>query len=237
MKISILSLFPEFFDSPFKVSIIKRAREKGLLDLHILNIREFAKDKRKTVDDRPYGGGPGMVLMAEPLKAAIESVRSKQSHTVYLSPQGKRLEASKCEGFAKHNHIILICGHYEGIDQRIIDEYVDEEISIGDFVLTSGCPAAVVFVDAIARFIPGTIGHKEAVYKDSFQNGIFEGPQYTRPRVFDHKEVPPLLLEGNHREIENWRFEEGLKKTKQVRIDLYEKYLDQSCKKEKEKYS
>jgi len=220
MRIDIISLFPSYFESPFKTSMLKRAIGRELLKINLVDIRDFAKDKHKSVDDRPYGGGPGMVLMCEPLKDAILSVRSEKSVVIYLSPQGEKLQAKSCEKYAEYEHIILVCGHYEGIDQRIVDKYVDFELSIGDFVLTSGCPAALVFVDAVSRFIPGVIGNKDAVNQDSFQLGRFDAPHYTRPKIFEGMAVPELLLEGHHERIEKWRSEQGFKKTRRLRPDL-----------------
>ena len=220
MRIDIISLFPNYFESPFKTSMLKRAIDKGLLEVNLIDIRDFTKDKHKSVDDRPYGGGPGMVLMCEPLKDAILSVNSEKGVVIYLSPQGEKLQAKACEKYAEYEHIILVCGHYEGIDQRIIDKYIDFEMSIGDFVLTSGCPAALVFVDAVSRFIPGVIGNKEAAYQDSFQLGRFDAPHYTRPKIFEGMAVPELLLGGHHNKIDKWRSEQGLKKTRQLRPDL-----------------
>lgn len=214
IEIDILSLFPDYFRGPFDVSILKRARERGLIHLNLIDIRDFAEGKHRRVDDRPYGGGPGMVMMPGPCVRAIRDRRRENSHVVYLSPQGRTLDASKCAELAKHPHLILLCGHYEGIDQRIIESEVDEEISIGNYVLTNGCLPAIVVVDALARFIPGVLGHEEAAAKDSFQEGILEGPQYTRPEKFEEMAVPEVLLGGNHREIEEWRREEGLKKTR-----------------------
>ncbi len=221
MHIDILSLFPEYFDSPFACSMIKRAREKGLLNINCINIRDFAEDKHQTVDDRPYGGGPGMVMKPEPTIKAIRSVKRDDSYVIYLSPQGTVLKAKMCEEFAKtKNHIILLCGHYEGIDQRIIDLEVDEEISIGDYVLTSGAPAAMVFVDAVSRFLPGVIGHPEGPYNDSFHGSeTFEGPQYTRPFEFEGEMVPEVLVNGNHKEIEKWRSTKGIEKLKALRVE------------------
>ncbi|MCH9609015.1 MAG: tRNA (guanine-N(1)-)-methyltransferase [Chlamydiales bacterium] len=219
MKIDILSLFPEYFDSPFNVSMIKRAREKGLVDLELTQIREFAADRHKTVDDRPYGGGPGMVLKPGPVVGAVRDVRQEDSHVVYLSPQGSLLTAKRCEQLAEKSHLILLCGHYEGIDERVLKE-VDEEISIGDYVLTSGMPAALVFVDAVVRFVPGVLGDDRSVYEDSFQDGAFDCPHYTRPEVFEDRRVPKVLLEGNHAAIEKWRRQRALEKTKEVRPDL-----------------
>ncbi len=220
MLFDILSLFPEYFDSPFGVSILKRAREKGLIDIRLTNIRDFAEGKHRKVDDKPYGGGPGMVLMPKPMTEAIRHVRREGAHVVFLSPQGKLLNAAICQRLATYPHLILVCGHYEGLDQRVIDCEVDEEISIGDYVLTNGCLPSIVLVDAISRFIPGVLGHEEAAISDSFQNGIFEGPCYTRPEEFEGKLVPEVLTRGNHAEILKWRQNKAVEKTLLVRPDL-----------------
>lgn len=220
MRVDILSLFPEYFQGPFDVSIIKRAKEKGLLEIKLTDIRDFAEGKHAKVDDRPYGGGPGMVLMPKPVCAAVRSVKSEKAHVIYLSPQGKLLTAAKCEELAKKEHLILLAGHYEGIDERIIEQEIDEEISIGDYVLTNGCIAAVVVVDAVSRFIPGVLGHEEAAAKDSFQEGIFDGPHYTRPEIFEGLPVPEVLKGGHHAEIEKWRKARALEKTRRVRPEL-----------------
>jgi tRNA (guanine37-N1)-methyltransferase len=220
MLIDILSLFPDYFQGPFEVSILKKAVEKGLIDIRLTDVRNFAEGKHRKVDDRPYGGGPGMVLMPRPMSRAIQSVETAASHVVYLSPQGKLLDAAMCRRLAGETHLILVCGHYEGIDQRVIDREVDEEISIGDYVLTNGCLASIVLVDAVSRFIPGVLGHEEAAHLDSFENGVFEGPVYTRPEEFEGVSVPDVLLSGNHAEIEKWREEKGLEKTQRVRPEL-----------------
>lgn len=219
MDIDILTLFPEYFDSPFGCSMIKRAKEKGIIQIRAINIRDFAEGKHKCVDDRPYGGGPGMVLKPEPLVRAIRSVKREGSRVIYLSPQGDVLTASKCQAYAEQwDHIILISGHYEGIDQRVIDLEVDEELSIGDYVLTNGGPGAIVFVDAVVRFIPGVIGKEEAPYMDSFHaEGGFEGPQYTRPFEFEGLEVPEVLVHGHHAKMAKWREEKGREKLNLVR--------------------
>ncbi len=221
MKIDILSLFPEYFDGPFKVSMIKRAIERGLIDIRLTNVRDFGEGKHRKVDDRPYGGGPGMVMMPGPMCQAIRSVKRKGSHTVYLSPQGKRLDAATCARLAQQSHLVLVCGHYEGLDERVIEKEVDEEISIGDYVLTNGCLAAIVLIDATVRFIPGVLGHEEAAVCESFQQGILEGPAYTRPEEFEGSKVPDVLLCGHHAEIEQWRKMKGLEKTLSVRPDLF----------------
>lgn len=214
MHVDILSLSPEYFESPFNVSILKRAKEKGLLTTSFINIRDFAEGRYKRVDDRPYGGGPGMLMMPGPSLKAIRSVKRPNSHTIYLSPQGKVLDAKRAFELSKMEHLILFCGHYEGADQRIIDAEVDEEISIGDYVLTNGCLPAIVLVDSVVRFIPGVLGNEESALNDTFQEGKFEGPQYTRPEVFEGRSVPDILLSGHHAQIEKWRLDEGLKRSK-----------------------
>ena len=220
MLIDILSLFPEFFQSPFDVSIVKRARDKGLIELRQTNIRDFSVDKHKKVDDRPFGGGPGMVLAPQPVCAALRQVKTAASYVVHLSPQGEPLNAKKCQQLAQLPHLVLLCGHYEGIDQRVIDTEIDEEISIGDYVLTNGCIAAIVLVDALIRFIPGVLGHAEAALQDSFQEDRFDCPQYTRPEVFEGISVPSVLLQGNHAAIAKWRYQKSLEKTLKKRPQL-----------------
>jgi tRNA (guanine37-N1)-methyltransferase len=222
MQIHILSLFPEYFQGPFDVSMMKRARDRGILEIELVDIRDFAEGKHKKVDDRPYGGGPGMVLMPEPLCRAIRSVKKPGSRVIHLSPQGSVLSAGTCERLAKYEHLILVCGHYEGIDQRIIEKEIDEEISIGDYVLTNGCLSSIVLVDALTRFVPGVIGHDEAVSQDSFQSGFFDGPHYTKPYDFEGMQVPEVLASGNHENIRNWRKKKALEKTKKIRPDLYQ---------------
>jgi tRNA (guanine37-N1)-methyltransferase len=220
LRIDILSLFPDYFQGPFDVSIIKRARERGLLDIHLVDIRDFAEGKHRKVDDRPYGGGPGMVMMPQPLAKAIRSVKREGSHVIHLSPQGKVLTASKSQQLAEISHLVLVCGHYEGVDQRVLEKEIDEEISIGDYVLTNGCLPAIVLVDAVCRFVPDVLGHEESALSDSFQNGLFDAPQYTRPLEFEGMMVPEVLRLGHHAEIEKWRSSEALKKTRRVRPDL-----------------
>lgn len=220
MLIDILSLFPEYFKGPFDVSMLKRASDAGHIEIRYTNIRDFAENKHGRVDDRPFGGGPGMVLCPGPVARAIRSVKKENSHVIYLSPQGSMLSAEKCGSLANYEHLVILCGHYEGIDERVIEQEVDEEISIGDYVLTNGCAAAIVLVDALARFIPGVIGHPDAVQEDSFQEGIFDSPHYTRPENFEGMEVPAVLLGGNHAEISKWRKAQAKKKTCRVRPDL-----------------
>jgi tRNA (guanine37-N1)-methyltransferase len=220
MQIDILSLFPDYFEGPFKVSMLKRAIEKGLLEIRLKDVREFGEGKHQKVDDRPYGGGAGMVLMPGPMVQAIRSLKREGSHVVYLSPQGKPLDAAVCQRLAKHSHLILVCGHYEGMDERVIEKEVDEEISIGDYVLTNGCLAAIVLVDATVRFIPGVLGHESAAELESFQNGLLEGPCYTRPEEFEGMQVPEVLKKGHHAEIAKWRLLKGKEKTQRIRPDL-----------------
>lgn len=225
MRVDILSLFPDYFQGPLNVSILKRAQEKGILDIHLVDIRAFAKNKHAKVDDRPYGGGPGMVLMPEPVCEAIRHVKQQGSYVVYLSPQGNKLNAKKCQELAEKEHLILLCGHYEGVDERVVQKEVHEEISIGDYVLTNGCLAALVVLDAAARFIPGVLGHEEAPWQDSFQEGIFDAPHYTRPEVFEGMAIPEVLKTGHHEKIARWRKEKALEKTRRVRPDINEKEI------------
>jgi tRNA (guanine37-N1)-methyltransferase len=220
MHIDILSLFPEYFEGPFKVSMIKRAIEKGIIDIGLTNIRDFGEGKHHKVDDRPYGGGPGMVLMPGPVTQAIRSVKKHHSHVIYLSPQGQLFDAKIALRLAMLPHLILVCGHYEGLDERVIEQEIDEEISIGDYILTNGCLASIVLVDATIRFVPGVLGHEEANQHESFQKGILEGPSYTRPELFEGQKVPQVLKSGHHADIEKWRMQKGLEKTQLVRPEL-----------------
>ena len=214
MKISIISLFPEYFTSPLNTSMLKRALDNKVFEIEMIDLRGFGKGIHKIVDDRPFGGGPGMVLKVGPLVDAIESIKTDDSYVIYLSPQGEKLTAKKCESFAKmKKHLILISGHYEGIDQRVIDLLVDEEVSIGDYILTSGMIPALALVDATVRFLDGGLGNKESAKSDSFQGKGLKGPQYTRPAVYREKSVPDVLLSGDHEKISSWRKEQGKKIT------------------------
>lgn len=220
MKVDILSLFPGYFSGPLDETIIGQARKKGILDINLIDIRDFSDNRWRRVDDRPYGGGPGMVMMPGPVTSAIRSVRTPESRVIYLSPQGAPLTAAKGRSLATDPHLIMLCGHYEGVDERALQLEVDEEISIGDYVLTNGCLAAVVLLDVVVRFIPGVLGHAEAASQDSFEEGILDCPHYTRPEVFESLEVPKVLLGGNHQEIADWRAKQALAKTKKIRPDL-----------------
>ena len=221
MKIDILTLFPESF-SALKESIIGRAVESGILKIKITDIRDFSKDKHKKCDDYTFGGGDGLLMTPQPLFDAIESVIQKNSYVVYMSPKGSLLNQSKVKEMSKIEHLIIICGHYEGIEQRDIDTFVNEEISIGDYVLTGGELPAMILVDAVARYIPKVLGNENSVINETFSNNLLEFPQYTRPQEFRGLKVPDVLLSGNHQEIEKWRKEESFKLTKKRRPDLLE---------------
>ncbi len=221
MKFDILTLFPEMFET-IKYSIIEKALDKNILSINAINIRNFSKDKHKKVDDTPYGGGAGMVIKPDVVYDAYLSVKSENSKVIYLSPKGKTLNQAKVKALSKEKHIILLCGHYEGIDQRVLDEIVDEEISIGDYILTGGELPAMVLIDSVSRYIEGVIT-KESVEEESFSNGLLEYPQYTRPEVFLEKKVPEILLSGHHEKIKKWREEEAFKITEKNRPDLLNK--------------
>ncbi|AEB41947.1 tRNA (guanosine(37)-N1)-methyltransferase TrmD [Chlamydia pecorum] len=220
MEIDVLSLFPEYFDSPLQTSILGKAIEKELLVIRNRNLRDFGVGKWKQVDDESFGES-GMLLMAQPVVQAIRSVKRKCSRVIYLSPQGALLTAEKSRELAKESHLVLLCGHYEGIDERAIESEVHEEISIGDYVLTNGGLAALVLIDSLCRFIPGVLGNQESAESDSLEKSLLKGPQYTRPRVFEGKKVPEVLLGGNHKEISLWRKRVSLERTRQRRLDLY----------------
>jgi tRNA (guanine37-N1)-methyltransferase len=223
MRIDILSLFPQITDAMLGESMIKRAQESGLITLRSHNIRNWTHDKHHTADDAPYGGGQGMVMKCEPVFEAVESLRTPQSRILFMSPAGKRFTQALAREYANtQSHLIILCGHYEGIDQRVIDHLVDEEISIGDYVLTNGALAATVVTDAIVRLLPGVLGHGLSAVDESFVSGSLEGPQYTRPVEFRGWRVPEVLLSGNHAAIADWRREQGLEKTRRVRPDLLE---------------
>lgn len=219
MQIDILSLFPQFFESPLNESILKRARQKGLITVNCVDMRSYSKEKHRQVDDRPYGGGPGMVLMPHPVTAAIRANKREKTKTVYLSPQGSPLTSQKAKELASCEHLLLLCGHYEGIDERALKE-VDEEISIGDYVLTNGCLPALVLIDAMMRFIPGVLGHEQSAEQDSFESGLLDCPHYTRPQEFEGESVPEVLLSGHHEQIKDWRNKKAYEQTLKKRPDL-----------------
>ncbi|MBE6124253.1 MAG: tRNA (guanosine(37)-N1)-methyltransferase TrmD [Erysipelotrichaceae bacterium] len=222
MKITILTLFPEFYESYLNTSIIKRAISKNSVEVHICNIRDYSLDKTKRVDDIPFGGGNGMLLKCQPVLDALRAVKTENSKVIYLGPTGKTLHQSVARTLSKEEDLVILCGHYEGIDQRILD-YVDEVISIGDYILTGGEVASLVLMDSVIRLLDGAITESSHL-DESFENGLLEYPQYTQPRVFEGKEVPPILFSGNHQAIDKWRRKESLKLTKEKRPDLFEKY-------------
>ena len=219
MRIDVLTLFPEMFSS-LKESIIGKAIERNLIELNIVNIRDFSKDKHKKVDDTPYGGGAGMVIRPDVVYDAYQSLETKNNaRLIYLSPQGKTLTQKKVMDLSKEENLILLCGHYEGIDQRVLDELKCEEISIGDYVLTGGELPAMVLIDSVARYVKGVL-NEESIEEESFSKELLEYPQYTRPEVFLGKKVPEVLLSGHHENIKKWRQEQAIKITKQKRPDL-----------------
>ncbi len=229
MKISIITLFPEVFDPILNTSILKRAREKGLVGFEIINLRNFGEGKHKVVDDKPYGGGAGMVLKADVLVRALRSITDPLKFKIVLmSASGSPYKQTKAQQLSRLDHLIIVCGHYEGVDQRFIDKYVDEEISIGDYVLTGGEIPAMVMVDSITRLIPRVLEKPEAVEDESFSIfhdpssnfQLLEYPQYTRPAEFEGEKVPEVLLSGNHQQIKKWRNQKSLEKTKKIRLDL-----------------
>lgn len=220
MKIDVLTLFPELFDAFEKWSIVGRTIEKGLLSLNKINIRDFSKDKHKRVDDYPFGGGPGMVMSVQPIYDSIINTRGEDSTVIYLSPQGKTYNQNLANSLSKEEHLVLLCGHYEGIDNRIVENYIDLEISIGDYVLTGGEIPAMVLIESIIRLLPGALGSEESYVDESHYNGLLEYPQYTRPRIFHGLNVPEILLSGDHEKIDEWRKYQSLKTTYTKRPDL-----------------
>src|SRR5260370_20116199 len=246
MKIDIITLFPEICRAPLNESMMKRAQEKGVVDLRIHNLRNWTTDKHHIVDDAPFGGGQGMVMKPEPIFAAVEDLKEQMSNSdksragaqrptskvkqskienrkskiIFMSPAGRRLDQQIATDLSHESHLIVICGHYEGVDHRVIEYLVDLEISIGDYVLTNGAIAAGVVVDAIVRLLPGALGHEQSASDDSFSGGLLEAPHYTRPAEFRGWKVPEVLLSGNHAEIAEWRREQAIKRTRQNRPDL-----------------
>jgi tRNA (guanine37-N1)-methyltransferase len=224
MKIEIVTLFPEICRAPLNESMMRRAQEKQIVDIHIHNLRDWTTDKHHIVDDAPFGGGQGMVMKPEPIFAAVEDLKSpivnRKSKILLMSPAGRRFDQQMARQLSQEAHLIIISGHYEGVDHRVIEHLIDLEISIGDYVLTNGAIAAVVLVDSIVRLLPGTLGHEQSAADDSFSNGLLEAPQYTRPADFRGRKVPEVLLSGNHAEIAKWRKEQAIKRTRENRPDL-----------------
>ncbi len=232
MHIEVVTLFPEMFSAVSDNGVTGRAIQKGLVQLGTINPRGYTHDRHNTVDDRPYGGGPGMVMMVEPLRAAISEAKKtlgEQAKVIYLSPQGRKLDQAGLQELVKREEIILLCGRYEGIDERLIASEVDEEWSIGDYVISGGELAAMVLIDGITRLVPGALGHEDSAEQDSFMHGLLDTPHYTRPEVYDEVAVPDVLLSGHHKNIERWRLQQALGRTWLRRPDMLEKLtLDQS---------
>ena len=220
MKFDVLTLFPEMFE-PIKQSIIKRAVEKDLININLVNIRDFSEDKHNKVDDTPYGGGAGMLMKPDVVDRAYNSVKTENAKVIYLTPQGKNLDQKIVKELSNQKHLILLCGHYEGIGQRVIDKIVDEEISIGDYVLTGGEIPAMVLIDSISRYVDGVLSN-ESTDEESFSNGLLEYPQYTRPEIFNEVKVPEVLISGHHENIRKWRREKSLENTFKKRPELLE---------------
>ncbi len=231
MNFHVLTLFPEMIEGGLNASITGRAMEKELVNVNAVNIRDYAMNKHKRVDDYPYGGGAGMVMQAEPIYLAYEDlmrkINTKNPRVVYLTPQGQTFHQNMAQDFAKENDIILLCGHYEGVDERVLEMIVTDYVSIGDYVLTGGELPAMVMIDAISRLVPGVLHNDISAEFESFQEDLLEYPQYTRPEVFMDKKVPEVLLSGHHANIEAWRKEQSVLRTKERRPDLYERYIHQ----------
>ena len=223
MKIDVLTLFPEMFTGPIDASILQRARQTGLLELRVHNLRDYTHDNYKTVDDRPFGGGPGMVLKCEPLFEALQALKGPETRVILMSPAGRRFQQSVARELAASPALLLICGAYEGVDERVREQWVDQELSIGDYVLTNGTLAAMVVIDAVTRLLPGALGDDQSVVDESFSQGLLEYPHYTRPADFRGMKVPPVLLSGNHAAIEKWRQDQARARTAQRRPDLAKK--------------
>lgn len=233
MNYHVLTLFPEMIEQGLNTSIIGRAIERGMLTLDAVNIRDYAFNKHSKVDDYPYGGGAGMVMQAEPVYCAYQAVTAQMKsppRVLYMTPQGSVFNQSMAEELAQEENLVFLCGHYEGIDERVLEEIVTDYVSIGDYVLTGGELPAMVMIDAISRMVPGVLSNKDSAEYESFQDGLLEYPQYSRPEVWHEKNVPEILLSGHHANIEKWRHEQSLQRTKERRPDLYEAYMEKQDK-------
>lgn len=230
MKINVLTLFPEMFTAVTDSSILGKAGEKGILDFNIINIRDFSKDKHNKADDTPYGGGVGMVMFCQPIFDALRSINAEGKKIMYMSPRGKVLDQAKIEELAQLDEMVILCGHYEGVDQRVLDYWDMEEVSIGDYILTGGELAAMVMIDAVSRFVPDVLGTKESATEESIYSGLLEYDQYTKPREYGGLEVPEVLFNGNHKLIHLWQLRNSLELTKERRPDLWEAYLSKEKK-------
>lgn len=226
MKINVLTLFPEMFTAVTDTSILGKAGEKGLLDINLINIRDFSKDKHHKADDTPFGGGPGMVMLAQPIFDALESIDAQNKKAIYMSPRGKVLNQEKIQELSETEELVILCGHYEGVDQRVLDHWNMEEISIGDYILTGGELPAMVLIDSVARFIPEVLGNHQSTSDESIYSGLLECNQYTKPRQYEGIDVPEVLTNGNHKLIHLWQYENALNLTKERRPDLWQKYLE-----------
>lgn len=229
MKIDVLTLFPKMFNGPLDESIVQRARENGLIEIKIHNLRAYTHDLHQTVDDRPFGGGAGMLLKPEPLFDALEALTNEESHVIFLTPSGRKFNQAIARELSSREHIVLVCGSYEGFDERVLQVWANEELSIGDYVLTNGALPAMVMIDVVTRLLPGALGKDESSYEESFSTNCLEYPHYTRPAVFRGMKVPDVLLSGHHARIAQWRSEQSVSKTAAVRPDLLEKSGEQEA--------
>lgn len=230
MKIDVLTLFPEMFGPVIGGSILGRAAERNILEVTLTDIRDFSNDKHNKADDYPFGGGGGMVMMADPIFGALESIGAEGKKILYMSPRGKVIDQQKISELAELDEFVILCGHYEGVDQRVIDYWNIEEVSIGDYVLTGGELPAMVLIDSVARLLPDVLGNANSALDESIYSGLLEHPQYTKPRNYRGLEVPEVLVSGNHKLIDLWKFREALKLTKERRPDLFDKFLSQDRK-------
>lgn len=225
MRIDVLTLFPEMFTPVTEESILGRARENGILDIRLTNIREYSRDKHKKADDTPFGGGAGMVMLPDPVFNALNAIGARGKRIIYMSPRGRLLDMDLITELSREEELVILCGHYEGVDQRIIDYWEMEEISVGDYILTGGELPAMILIDAVARMIPEVLGSSEAHNEESIYSGLLEYPQYTKPRQYEGMDVPEVLISGNHKLIHLWQFEKSLELTKERRPDLWENFL------------
>lgn len=225
MIFKIITLFPEFFESPLKTGLLGKAIDSGKIVIEVIDLRKFSDDKFRRCDDYPYGGGSGMVLLADPLFKAVKNCKTEETEVIIPSARGQLLNQDLIKKFSQKNELCFICGHYEGIDQRVIDEFSDYEVSIGDYILSGGEFSTLVIVDAVARYVPGFMSNEESLLEESFENDLLEYPQYTRPSDYEDMAVPEVLLSGNHEKIKNWRLEKSIEKTRKNRPDLFKRYL------------
>ena len=235
MKINVLTLFPEMFTA-VTGSILGRACEKGIITFNFINIRDFSNDKHKKVDDYPFGGGPGMVMMADPIFGALNSIDARGKKILYMSPRGNILDQTKIQQLAEEEELTILCGHYEGVDQRVLDHFDMEEVSIGDYILTGGELPAMVLIDTVARLIPGVLAGEDSATEESIYSGLLEYPQYTKPRSYEGMDVPEILVGGNHKLIYLWKFEQSLRLTREMRPDFFEEFVKNSKKLTKDEH-